>query len=317
MRLFVSTAVLTLAWFSALNIASSILVWLSVRGSVRSSASVWPGGQWLFALRLAPSVVAGAFALGVFLPVHLVYEGREGSEYFGVLLWALALVAVALLGGSAFRVAAALRAYSRVKKTWIGPADERRPIVSDSEMIGISLAGIVRTTIIVGKHVRDTLTREELDVALAHEVAHRRSWDNAKRFAMYAAPDVLRFTRVARDLEQRWCSEAECLADARAVDGDDSRAADLASALLKVARLAANGPAAMPAGPLWSTFYEEGLLELRVRRLLNGPARAPRLSWRLAAGSAGAAAGVLSLAWITGIPTTVYFITEGLVRLLP
>jgi hypothetical protein len=317
MRLLISTAILTLAWFSAINIASSILVWLSVRGSLRSSASLRPGGQWLFALRLAPSVVSGAFALGVFLPVHLVYEGREGSEYFGVLLWALALVAVALMGDSALRIVSALRAYGRVKKTWIGPAGERRPIVSDSEMIGISLAGIVRTTIIVGKRVRETLTREELDVALAHEVAHRRSWDNAKRFAMYAAPDVLRFTRVAREIEQRWCDEAECLADARAVDGDDSRAVDLASALLKVARLAASGPAAMPAGPLWSTFYEEALLEMRVRRLVNGPARAPRLSWRPAAGSAGTAAGVLSLAWITGVPTAVHFITEGLVRLLP
>ena len=154
-------------------------------------------------------------------------------------------------------------------------------------------------------------------MALAHEVAHRQSWDNVKRFAMFASPDVLRFTRAAGDLEQGWCAEAECLADARAVDGDASRAANLASALVKVARLATGRTEALLAGPLWSTFYEEGLLELRVRRLVDGPVVAPRSSWLLFVGSMAATLGTIALAWLADVPRTVHFLTESLVQLLP
>ena len=104
MRLLVSTLVLTLAWFSALNIVSSLLVWLIAGGLRRGQSFVRPSAQWLFALRMAPFLISSVFAIGVFLPVHLMYEGREGSEYFGALLWSGALLAVGLIGGSALRV---------------------------------------------------------------------------------------------------------------------------------------------------------------------------------------------------------------------
>ena len=317
MRLFLSTAILTLAWFSTLNVMLSAIVWAVVQLWQRSPRVVRHRADVLFVLRLAPSLLAGAFALGVFLPVHLIYEGREGTEYFGALLWSLALVAVVLIGSSALRVMVALKACTRLKQSWLGPTRARQPIVSDAELPGISLAGVVRPTIVVGRRVREALTRDELEVAVAHEVAHRQSWDNVKRFAMFAAPDVLRLTRVARDLERGWCREVECLADARAAEGDATRAASLASALVKVARVVATNPSRVRSGPLWSTFYEEALLELRVRRLMNGPVAAPRSSWMLATGSAGLAGGAIGLTWMAGIPTTVHFFTEALVRLLP
>jgi len=318
MRLFVSTLVLTLAWFSVLNIASSLLVWLMAGGLRRGQSVFRPSAQWLFALRVAPFLISSAFVIGVFLPIHMMYEGREGSEYFGTLLWAGALLGTGLIGGSALRVVRALRAYASLKQTWVGPAGQGCPIVSDCEMVGISLAGILRTTIVVGRSVREALTRDELDAALAHEIAHRQSWDNVKRFVMFAAPDVLRFTRAADDLEQSWCAEAECMADARAVDGDASRAANLASALVKVARLATGRTEALlAAGPLWSTFYEERLLELRVRRLVDGPVVAPRPSWVLFVGSMAATLGTIALAWLAEVPKTVHFLTESLVQLLP
>jgi hypothetical protein len=316
-RLYLSTVILTLAWFSTLNIMSSALVWLIVRELRRFPRFPQPGVQWLFALRVAPSAVSLIFALGVFLPVHWLYEGREGSEYFGALLWFLALFAVALIAGSAWRVVVALRACRRLRRTWVGPIGQRRAIVSDCEMPGMSLAGIVRTTIVVGRQVREALTREELEVAVAHEVAHRQSWDNAKRFVIFASPDVLRFTRAANELEQDWCAEVECLADARAVDGDASRATNLASALVKVARLVRATSGAVPAGSLWSTFYEEALLEQRVRRLVSGPAVPARLSWLLSLGAATAVFETIALIWFADIPRTVHFMTEVLVGLLP
>jgi hypothetical protein len=317
MRLYVSTVILTLAWFSAANIVSSALAWLAARGLHRSRPANRPRAQLLFAVRMAPSVISMMFALALFLPVHLLYERREGSEYFGALLLGLALLAVALIAGSVLRVAAAVRACGRFRRTWTDPGRDRKPIVDDSEFLGMSLAGIVRTTIIVGKRVREALTGEELDVALAHEVAHRQSWDNVKRLAIFASPDFLRFSRIGRRLEQEWSAEVECLADARAVQGNASRAANLASALLKVARLAASTPGSASAGPLWSTFFEEALLEVRVRRLVEGPAVAARPSWLLSVSGGAAVLGTIALAWLADIPRAVHVMTEVLVRLLP
>ena len=208
-------------------------------------------------------------------------------------------------------------AYGRLRRTWGRPVGGRRPIVSDCEILGISLAGILRPTIVVGRRVREALTREELDVALAHEVAHRQSWDNVKRFAMFASPDVLRFTRAAADLEQGWCAEAECLADARAVDGDASLAANLASALVKVARLATARTEAFLAGPLWSAFHQEGLLELRIRRLVTAPSSRlgpPGCCWL----DRRRRRWERSLSHdLADVPRAVHFLTEGLVQLLP
>ena len=79
---------------------------------------------------------------------------------------------------------------------------------------GVSLAGIWRPRILIGSEALSALTPAELDVAISHEVAHQRSQDNLKRFLMFCAPDLFGWTRVARQLEERWQAEAECEADA-------------------------------------------------------------------------------------------------------
>ena len=132
---------------------------------------------------------------------------------------------------------------------------------------GISLAGIWQPKIFIGPEALAALTPAELDLAIAHEIAHRRSNDNLKRFAMCCAPDFFGWTSVARRLEQQWQAEAECDADAHAVRGDDGRAIALASALVKVARLERVG-GLRAASPAFSAFHVPTLLELRVRRLV-------------------------------------------------
>ena len=134
---------------------------------------------------------------------------------------------------------------------------------------GLSVAGILSTKILVGANARRALTHAELDVALAHEQAHRRLWDNLKRFVVFCAPDILGLSEAGRQLERMWNSAVECLADEQAVAGDANRAVNLAAALVKVARLADASPSQN--GPVvWSALHQPGLLELRVRRLVNG-----------------------------------------------
>jgi beta-lactamase regulating signal transducer with metallopeptidase domain len=182
---------------------------------------------------------------------------------------------------------------------------------------GVSLAGIWRPRIVIGPDARMALTPEELDLAISHEVAHRRSRDNLKRFLMYAAPDMFGWTRVAQQLEDRWQAEAECEADADAVRGDGDRAAVLASALVKVARLA-TGTGLHPVSPVWtsSAFHVPTLLELRVRRLLDGtlpPVAARRLGWS----SVMLSMSVAAVLWLAGFSDTLHTFTEALVTRLP
>ena len=90
--------------------------------------------------------------------------------------------------------------------------------------------------------------------------------DNLTRVALQGVPDFFGFSSSARRIERLWDAQAECLADARAVDGSPDRATHLASALVKVARLEAPR---VPSIVAWSTFHQAALLETRVRLLIE------------------------------------------------
>jgi hypothetical protein len=307
-RLYLSTVVLTLAWFALANAVTSGAVRIAFKGMRRRGGLDAPA---LLALRLLPLTAAALFAFVLLLPTHWSAESRDGSESFGLLLYALAGSSVVLFALSASRTATALRACRELRRRWSRGAGA----ATDAAVPGMSLAGIVRTRVLVGRPVREALSAEELEVALAHEHAHQRSRDNLKRFAMFAAPDVLRFTATGREIERLWNAETECRADAAAVGGDSARAAHLASALLKVARLAGASTHGQ-SSPLWSSFYQRELLERRVRRLVAGTSR-PAVGSRFLALVLPLLTLSVCVAWIAGLPLAVHEMTEALVRLVP
>jgi hypothetical protein len=93
------------------------------------------------------------------------------------------------------------------------------------------------------------------------------------------APDLLSATTSGRDHERAWKEAAEEAADDRAAAGHSPL--DLASALIKVARLA---PAELPPAVVASALYRVEDLERRVRRLLRTDAMSPRRPrWLVAA----------------------------------
>jgi beta-lactamase regulating signal transducer with metallopeptidase domain len=166
----------------------------------------------------------------------------------------------------------------------------------------------------VGRAARLALTAAELETAVAHELAHRRAHDNLKRFLMLCAPDLFSATPAAERLESAWRAEAECLADGVAAGPDQERAATLASALVKVARLEHDRQTLC--SPAWSTFYEPGILESRVRRLVASERPdhiRRRRSWPMLVGVAAAAAGT----WLSGVPAALHGLTELAIQILP
>ncbi|CAN5506357.1 hypothetical protein BH23ACI1_BH23ACI1_24230 [soil metagenome] len=308
-----NAVLLALAWFAAVNAVLSLVAWAWARhGRVSLNASAGA----LLAHRLLPAGGSAFFVLVFFAPAHWRFEPRGGEESFGVVVHALAAAGLALLAPAFWRAAAALRAGWELRSCDGLPRIDAAADLEVYEvdgLAGVSLAGIVRPRILVGLAVREALTPDELDAAVAHEVAHGASRDNWKRLAIYCAPDLFGHTAAARHLEVRWSAVAECHADARAVAGDRARATDLAAALLKVARLAGQAPRS----PAWSTLHDEPLLAARVLRLLGGtPPSAPRPAGILMAG--GWFALVLALAFAgTSAAYELHILTETVAHFLP
>jgi hypothetical protein len=315
MTLLTSSTVLGLAWFAAINVAVSTAVWLVVR-DLRRRRIEPRAGLWL-TLRLLPAAASTLFVLGVFLPAHLRYERPGTPETFGWLVYGLAALSLALGPRTLSRIASAAHATRQLRR-WRHV--RAVPGISHAiELDGVtvlSLAGIFRTTILLGRNVREALTASELDVALAHETAHQRAFDNVKRFAMYCVPDFFGYTGACRRLEAEWRDCAECLADSRAARGDAKRALNLASALVKVARLSASSPRVLSA-PTWTAFYDEPLIETRVRRLVSGASEQVETSSPEPALAAVFMLAACSIMWLAAFPGALHRATEAFARLLP
>lgn len=303
------TLVLALAWFAAVNACSSLLAWLT--------ASLLPEGRadrprLLLAIRIFPSAASMIFVAAVFLPSHWVFEPRDAVENLGLLWYSLSAAGAFVIARGVARAAAISRAARRLalhaRPSPIGIAGAHE--VEGLE--GVSLAGVFKTRIVVAAEVARQLTPAELDVAVAHEVAHRDAFDNLTRVVMMCAPDFFGASRAAGRLERRWHVAAETRADDRAVRGDGVRAVHLASALVKVARLSAG----VSPSPAWSTLNDPSLLERRVRRLLTGAAPSTATSGgATVAMMATIAAGLLVL--VPAVTGSIHRLTEALIDWLP
>jgi Zn-dependent protease with chaperone function len=316
---------LALAWFGAVNATLSataaLIGWFIQRGLIRLRAAGAPDA--LLLLKLVPGVVALFFTFVVFLPAHWRFEpegAEESAGYTLVALGTLGAVTLVLAVRRAVRDAGATR---RVERGWreraSGPTTflgARLPVygLPDPSPV-ISLAGLVRPRVFVARPIVAAFTSDEMEVSLAHELAHHDTHDNLKRMLVACSPDLLGLWPSGRALERRWRAAVEFAADDRAVGGEKSRAVALASALIKVARLS---PAAVAAGSS-STFYDGTLLAARIDRLLSPgfdqePPHRLAPAWPVSLGSMTLLAAALTAraSWLG-----IHLATEGLVRFLP
>jgi hypothetical protein len=105
----------------------------------------------------------------------------------------------------------------------------------------IGVIGGWRPQVVTAECVISACTPDEFRQVVAHEAAHVRARDNLKLLLLLACPDALAWTALGAALSERWRTEAEFAADHRATGDDPHRRVELASALVKVARLFESG----------------------------------------------------------------------------
>jgi len=311
---------LALAWFLIVNVAASTAAIVASRLLEQSDRSP----AFWFLMRVAPAVASALFVAAVFLPSYWRYEPPDTGEGFDVTLTALAAGALVVVAVGVVRGTASWLRAQRRARAWIR---DGRPFgvfagvpafAVDADVPVMALVGILRPRLIVTTSLVRALSDDELQTSIAHEIAHRRAWDNLKRLAIRMSPDVLGLTRTSRAMEQRWTSAAEQAADSRAGGGNPSMRCALASALVKVARLMPPGLEPHALEPISTLVDGVGDITARVARLLDDSAeRAPR---RLARARRWAVVAVFVAAVAVGYSAslvTVHEATETLVQLLP
>lgn len=299
---------------SYLSLSLAVIVAWNLPARLLRSYSPFRAANLLLALRLFPLFGALAITALYGVPSFLVLEPGEISEPVGPLLIVLVCISIGWVLIAAWRAVNAQKTLSRILSQWIKKVrvvDARHSVpvlqISSDDPV-LAVAGICAPKVLVSQIAASTLSAEEFEAALRHEMAHIRHRDNLKkllfRFASFPAMDKL---------ESAWADMCEMAADDAAIS-NTAEALDLASALIKLSRLvpiqAAHGLTSSLMPPVKAS------LEARVRRLFNWTDSDSRSKNRSFLYSTPALVGIFLCAVLTYGPVLaqVHEVTEWLVR---
>ena len=306
----------SLAFFLLVYVAFSVAVmggWRAARrlGKRLSSTQI---AALLFALRILPFSAALLITLGFVLPSFLLLEPRAAAEPVGEIPLTLGAFCLALLAAGTWNAVSAQLRTSRAVAGWLEGASTA--LACDPAPLfrirpaspGLTVAGWREPRVLLSDAAAALLNEQELEGALRHEIAHVRRRDNLKKllFRLCVFPGMA-------DLEGGWSEAAEMAADDAAVS-DRGEALDLASALIKLSRLAPVHTATLTTGLAENSA---SALNARIGRLVGWEERdkpsARSLSpWYLAPVVAG---GILTMVMTYGVALSrVHDVTEWLVR---
>jgi len=258
-------ALITLATIPPLHALTWAVMrqWRPVSGRVRRAAE---HADATFLSTIAPAAVAACGAVFVTLPAFVLFEPSARSERPGVLMAVSAVVGAAYVVTAIARVLSVVRLSRRCTTAWMSDTqalettDWGLPAYAiDAHYPVVAVAGVVRPRLLIDRRLLASCSAEELHAIAAHERAHVKAYDNARRAIISACVGSKSASA------QRWRLAAEVAADERAASSPD-QAAVLAGALIKIARLAAMVP---PQPIPFAAIHDGGALEMRVQRLLS------------------------------------------------
>ena len=280
--------------------------------------------RFLVASRVLPSAFALVAVGGLVVPAFLWLEPRDTVERVSATMAALAGAGLLMLLVGPIRGLLSVLSTRRLLKRWNGAASIDVPgialpafVVNEPFPI-VSLVGWFRPRLVVARTVLQNCDGDELAAVLAHEAGHSDRRDPWVRLLVRACPDLVSITPWADRLERLWAEAAEQDADERAARTGPTRAMDLASALVKVARLAGAAGVGRPPAIAVSALYRGEGVAGRIARLLD---RDPATEERPAPGARLAVFSVLALlafvpaAAALGLHGEVHYLVEALVSL--
>lgn len=333
MRYYALVTCAALATFLSLNAVGSYAataLWLGLRRRARNWSAPARANA-LFWLRVLSPAAALVFVAGFQLPAYFAHEPYHANEAVGMPLLALALCSAFGVTLALYRATASWLTTRRLTALWLKRAEPVRvkgvtvPAYRlDYTTPVLAVVGTLRPRLFIARQVMESLSHEEMEVALAHERGHLLERDTLKRALMMVCSDLLPIIGAGRTLERAWAEEAERAADEYAARSGAAGALDLAAALIKIARLMPAGSNKVaPAGAFLLEGADEGLAG-RVRRLTEmassrltpagGDSRLSKVSRLAGLAPIAAAAAMLAADW--QILATVHTLTERIVKLL-
>jgi len=254
---------------------------LLLRCSARTRAEIF------FVMRIAPPVVAIVAIAAFMIPSYLAYEPHTTKEFVSWKLGGLAMISAIGVGVAIWRGVRSWFATGSLLRDWLASAtpikleaiDVPAFVLQHSFPI-IAVVGAIRPRLFIASHVFESLSEEELTAAIAHEYGHLAARDNFKRSVMRVSRAALLIIPCGRSLDRAWSDASESAADEYAAQQSSLVALNLASALVRIARMIPKGePHVMPAAV--STFLigaeDSPGVKVRVRRLVELAATDPHL----------------------------------------
>jgi Zn-dependent protease with chaperone function len=269
----------------------------------------------LFASRILPLAAAVFFTCAFVVPSFQLLEPRSINEGVGAAPLALGLCALSLTALGSFRIRTVQSRTAQVVNRWLEGARPLRDFASlhilalksSQDAPPLTLVGVRKPRVLVSKSTIDLLSKDELQIAVKHEIAHMQSRDNFKKLLFRFCP----FPGMAK-LESSWSQAAELAADDAAVSNQGD-AVDLAAALVKLSRLLPT-----EAAPACTVGFVTGSISTRVARLLawdgTSASKSESLPIAIVIPSLLLSVGVFAILTYGPVLTVTHEVTEWLVR---
>jgi len=239
----------------------------------------------LFVMRIGPPVLAIIAIVAFMIPSYVAYEPHATDESVS---WKLGTLAALSAVGVSLAIWRGIRSWLATRsllRDWLAAstrieldATNVPTYIIDHSFPIIAVVGAFRPRLFIANHVFESLSEEELAAAITHEYGHLAARDNFKRSVMRVSRAALLLIPCGRSLDRAWSDASESAADEYAAQKSSLVALNLASALVRIARMIPKGQQQnMPAAV--SAFLNEDTpgVKVRVRRLVELAATDPRL----------------------------------------
>ena len=240
----------------------------------------------LFVMRIGPPVLAILAIVAFMIPSYLIYEPHATDE---TVSWKLGTLATLSAIGVGLAISRGIRSWLATRsllKDWLAASNriELEAInvptyVLDHSFPIIAVVGAFRPRLFIANHVLESLSQEELAAAIAHEYGHLAAGDNFKRSVMRVSRAALLLIPCGRSLDRAWSEASESAADEHAAQQSSFVALNLASALVRIARMIPKGQRQVIPASVSAFLAGEDApgVKVRVRRLVELAAADPRL----------------------------------------